>query len=124
MDNIKFEFYKGRTYTRDFTITGFTQPVDEVFFTTCENTENKNFCLRKSLGKGITVVDTGTDEEGNQYTTFNLLIDATDTDHMKTDFEYGFDIVIKSGEKKIQVITGTLKLKGAYTKTCNECLEV
>ncbi len=122
MNNVKFEFYKGRTYTRDFTITGYTDPVDEMYFTTCENTNNKNYCLRKTLSSGgITVVDTGTDEEGNSYTTYNLTIDATDTDHMKADYEYGFDIAIISGTKKIEVITGTLKLNGTYTKTCNEC---
>ena len=26
--------------------------------------------------------------------TFNLLIDATDTDHMKTDYDYTFDIFL------------------------------
>lgn len=122
MDNVKFEFYKGRTYTRDFTITGYNDLVDEIYFTTCENVNNKNYCLRKTLtGGGITVVDSGTDEEGNNYTTYNLLIEATDTDHMKIDYEYGFDIAIISGTKKTEVITGTLQLKGTYTKTCNEC---
>lgn len=121
MNNVKFEFYRGRTYTRDFTITGFTQPIDEVFFTCCENVNNKDYCLRKSLNNGITIVDTGTDEDGNSYTTFNLLINATDTDHMKANKEYGFDIALISGANKIQVITGTLTLDGTYTKTCNEC---
>ena len=122
MDNVKFEFYKGRTYTRDFTITDYTDPVDEMYFTACENVNNKNYCLRKTLSDGgITIVDTGTDEEGNNYTTYNLLIEATDTDHMKADCEYGFDIAIISGTRKIEVITGTLKLNGTYTKTCNEC---
>lgn len=121
MDNVKFEFYKGRTYTRDFTIIGYTAPVTEMYFTICDNPSNKNYCLRKSLNKGITVVDNGTDEEGNTYTTYNLLIDATDTDHMKTNIEYGFDIVLISETKKIQVITGTLVLNDVYTKTCNEC---
>lgn len=120
MDNIIFEFYKGRTYTRDFTVTGYTYPVDEMYFTCCENPDNKHYCIRKTLNNGITIVDTGTDEKGNVYTTYNLLIDATDTDHMKADIEYGFDIAIKSGEIKLQVLTGTLKLNGAYTKTCNE----
>lgn len=121
MNGVKFEFYKGRTYTRDFTIVGYTDQITEMYFTLCENPNNKNYCLRKSLNKGITIVDTGTDEEGNTYTTYNLLIDATDTDHMKTNYEYGFDIALISGTKKIQVMTGTLVLDDVYTKTCNEC---
>lgn len=117
----KFEFYKGRTYTRDFTITGYTDKVDKMFFTACENIKNKNACLQKSLNDGITIVDSGIDEEGNVFTTYNLLIDAHDTEHMKIDFEYGFDITIISGPKKVQVMTGTLILNGTHTKTCNEC---
>ena len=122
MNNVKFEFYKGRTYTRDFTIVDYTDAVTEMYFTVCDNPNNKNYCLRKSLSNGgITVVDTGTDEEGNSYTTYNLTIEATDTDHMKTNVEYGFDIALISGTKKLQVMTGTLMLNDTYTKTCNEC---
>lgn len=117
----KFEFYKGRTYTRDFTITDFTDPIDEMYFTSCENPKNRNYCLRKKLGNGITIVDEGVTEEGTPFKTFNLLIEATDTDHMKTNFEYGFDMVIISGTKKIHVMTGTILLNDVYTKTCNEC---
>lgn len=121
MNNVIFEFYKGRTYTRDFTIIGYTDTVTEMFFTTCDNPNNKNYCLRKSLNKGITVVDEGFTEDGEPYKTYNLLIEATDTDHMKTGIEYGFDIALISGTKKLQVITGTLILDDVYTKTCNEC---
>ena len=121
MNNVIFEFYKGRTYTRDFKIVVYTDPVDEVFFTTFDNPNNKNYYLRKSLNKGITVVDEGTTEDGEPYKTYNLLIEATDTDHMKTNVEYGFDIALISGKVKLQVITGTLILDDIYTKTCNEC---
>lgn len=123
MDNVKFEFYKGRTYTRDFTIVGYDDKIDEVYFTTCENPSNKIPCIRKTLNNGITIVDTGINEDGEVFTTYNLLIEATDTDHLKADYEYGFDIAIISGNKKFQVITGTLLLDSAYTKTCNECFK-
>jgi len=114
-----FELYKGRTYTRDFTISEYDEPIDEVLFTVCESTENRNYCLRKSLNNGITVVETGEDEEGIPFTTFNILLNATDTDKMKTG-EYGYDIVLYSGDKKIEAIMGAFKLNGTYTKTCNE----
>lgn len=119
---IKFNFYKSRTYSQDFTITGYEDTVDNMFFTVCENVDNKVYCIQKTLLNGeITVVDTGIDENGKTYTTYNLTIEATDTDHMKVDFDYGFDIAIKSGKKKIQVMTGTLRLNGVYSKTCNGC---
>lgn len=123
MDNVKFNFYRGRTYTRDFTLVGYEAEIDEIFFTACENPNHKKPCIRKTLNNGITLVDTGVNEEGEKYTTYNLLIEATDTDHMKFDYEYGFDIAIISGNKKLQVITGTITLDGAYTKTCNECFK-
>jgi hypothetical protein len=122
MDNVRFEFYRGRTYTRDFTIVGYDDKVDEVYFTVCENENNKRYCIRKTLNNGITIADEGINENGEKFTTYNLLIEATDTDHMKANYEYGFDIAIVSGSKKLQVITGIMLLDGTYTKTCNECL--
>lgn len=119
---IKFNFYKGRTYSQDFTITGYDEVIDDMFFTVCENIADKIYCIQKTLKNGgITIVDSGVDENGESYTTYNLTIEATDTDNMNADFDYGFDIAIKSGKKKIQVMTGTLRLNGVYSKTCNGC---
>ena len=115
------EFYKGRTYSRDFTINDFTDNIDEILFTACENIENKHYCLRKSLGNGIEIVDTGINEDGTTYTTYNLTLEATDTDHLKTNQEYGYDIAMFSNDDKYQLIEGKIKLSGTYTKTCNEC---
>ena len=115
------EFYRGRTYSRDFTINDFTDQVDDIKFTACENPANKHYCLRKSLGKGIEVVDTGTNEDGTTYTTYNLTIEATDTDHLKANFEYGYDIVLYSGNDKHQLIEGKINLLSTFTKSCNEC---
>jgi hypothetical protein len=117
-----FEFHRGRTYTRDFIVTDFNDPIDEILFTACENTANKHYCLRKSLNKGIALVDEGVDEEGFSYKVYNLLIEATDTDHMKAGTDYGYDIVLYSGTQKHQLIEGTLSLAATRTKTCNECV--
>ena len=116
-----FEFHRGRTYSRDFIVTDFNDPIEEILFTACENKANKHYCLRKSLEKGISLVDEGIDENGLSYKTYNLLIEATDTDHMKADAEYGYDIVLYSGTQKYQLIEGTIALAGTQTKTCNEC---
>lgn len=121
LENIVFEFYRGDTYQRDFTVTGWSFPISKAFFTVKENTEKKNFVLQKTLDNGITLVS---DEDGVR--TYNLMICCTDTDHMKTDFDYTFDIEIHSdglnGEVlKKTIITGIVRLKGSATKTCNEC---
>lgn len=121
LENILFEFYRGDTYQRDFTISGWSFPISKVFFTVKENTEKKNHVLQKTLDNGITLVS---DEEGTR--TYNLMICCTDTDQMKTDFDYTFDIEIHSdglnGEVlKKTIITGIVRLKGSATKTCNEC---
>lgn len=119
---INFAFYKGRTYSQDFTITGYDEKIDDMFFTVCENINDKAFLIQKTIKNGgITIVDSGTNENGENYTTYNLTIEATDTDDMNINYNYGFDIAIKSGKKKIQVMTGTLRLNGVYSKTCNGC---
>ena len=37
MEGIKFEFYRGDTYTRDFTISGYESSIDNVYFTVKES---------------------------------------------------------------------------------------
>lgn len=119
--NILFEFYRGDTYQRDFTVTGWSLPISKVFFTVKEDIEKKNPVLQKTLDNGITLVS---DEDGTK--TYNLTICCTDTEHMKIDTDYVFDIEIHSygihGEViKKTLTTGTLRLKGSATKSCNEC---
>ena len=48
MENVLFEFYRGDTYSRDFTIEGYTSPIDKVFFTVKENVEDKKPVLQIS----------------------------------------------------------------------------
>lgn len=119
MTNILFEFYRGDTYTRDFIVKGWSLPVSNAYFTVKENVNNKNACLQKKLNKGITLV-----EETEENKTFNLNICCTDTDCLKVDTDYIFDIEIHSTvEGKIikkTIATGTLRLKASATRTCNE----
>lgn len=119
MENVILEFYKGDTYTRDLTISGFYMPISKMFFTVKEKISDKNIVLQKTLKNGISVVD-----EADESVTYNLLINATDTDKMKTDYDYVFDIEIHSpGVKediKKTIITGTLRLKASATDTRNE----
>ena len=118
--DVTFEFYIGNTYSRDFTLSGWSLFVDKVYFTVKEKETDKRAVLQKTLGNGITLVS---EEDGVK--TFNLLIDSTDTDDMKTDFEYPFDIEIHStgadGKTiKKTLVVGTLNLLTNSTRTYNE----
>lgn len=117
----KFEFYRGDTYERDFTLTGWSFPISKVYFTVKENVKDKNAVLQKTLNNGITIVS---DEGGVKV--FNLMICCTDTDNMKTDYDYVFDIEIHSSGVdgdviKKTILEGVLRLKPSSTRTCNEC---
>lgn len=120
LENEIFEFYRGRTYQKDFTISEWSLPISKVYFTVKENAEFKKPILQKTLGNGITLVS---DENGEK--TFNLLIDAADTDHMKTETDYIFEIAIHSEYEdgyvvKENAIAGILRLKANVTKPINE----
>lgn len=117
----KMEFYRGRTYSRDFTIIGWSKEIDQLYFTVKSNVEDKDYILQKSLNDGITLVDKTTDDDGNVLSaTYNLLIDATDTDDLDINKNFEFDIAIISGNIKETAITGTIKLNGTSTMTQNE----
>lgn len=116
-----FEFFRGDTYSRDFTLSGWGLSIDKVYFTVKEKVTDKNAVLQKKLNEGITLVS---EEEGERL--FNLLICCTDTDNMKTEYDYVFDIEIHSpgvnGDViKKTIITGILRLLPSSTRTCNEC---
>ena len=120
VEGVIFEFYRGDTYSRDFSISGWSHSIDNVFFTVKENVANKRFCLQKKLGEGITLMD-----EENGIQVYNLSICSTDTDKLKTDVDYSFDIEIHSNVGndtfKKTIIAGILRLKASATKVCNEC---
>lgn len=120
MENVLFEFYIGDTYTRDFTISGYSSEIDEIFFTAKKDENDKRYVMQKKLNNGITLVDTEEDTK-----TYNILIDASDTDDLKADTNYYFDIKIitpvTSGEQiEKTIITGTMRLKNHATRQYNE----
>lgn len=119
IENVLFEFYRGDTYQRVFSV-DWNREIDNVYFTVKENVENKSFVLQKKLNDGITPMD-----KVDNTSTFNLSICCTDTDRLKADYDYVFDIEVhsKGTEATIKktIITGILRLKASSTKTCNEC---
>lgn len=125
MDNVKFEFYIGDTYTRDFIITGYSSDIDEIFFTVKRNVDDKKYVLQKTLNNGITLVDVTYDADGTTILsrTYNLLINAEDTETFKPETEYVFDIEIVTDETpdlKKTIMTGTIELTNSATRNYNE----
>lgn len=125
MDNVKFNFYIGDTYTRDFIITGYSSDIDDIFFTVKKNVDDKNYVLQKTLNNGITLVDVTYDTDGTTILsrTYNLLINAEDTETFTPESEYVFDIEIVTDETpdlKKTIMTGTIELTNSATRNYNE----
>ena len=126
MENVIFEFYIGDTYTRDIIISGYSENIDNVFFTVKKNVGDKNFVLQKTLGDGIELTDIVYDDDGTTILsrTYNVLLNANDTENMKPDTEYVFDFEIVTNETsddiKKTVMTGIVNLKNAATRVYNE----
>lgn len=126
MEDVIFEFYIGDTYTRDFTLAGYTDDIDEVYFTVKKNDGDKNPILQKYLDNGITLTDVQYEDDGTtiKSRTWNILIGADDTEDMKPDVEYPFDIEIitpkDEDEIKKTIIKGIVLLKTATTRKWNE----
>ena len=109
MNNAKMEFVKGDSYSRDFTISGYDEEIDEIKFTVKKNENDKDAVLVKDFEDGITIVS---DEEGVK--TYNLSLRANETDDMKTNFDYYFAIKLYTneigGDIETTAIKGTLTL--------------
>ena len=109
LDNATINFVKGDTYTRDFTISGYDEEINEILFTVKNNESDKRHVLQKSFEDGITIVS---DEDGVK--TYNLTLEANDTDNLKTDYDYYFAIKIFTNEVpsdvELTAIKGTMTL--------------
>ena len=126
MDNVVFEYYIGDTYTRDLTITGYSAEITEMYFSVKKNNKDKNTVLQKTLDNGITLVDIQYDGDGNIVSrTYNLLIEADDTEELRPDFDYSFDVEIVSpgvdnNDIKKTIITGIFRVNNTTTRNYNE----
>ena len=104
MEKINFNFVKGDTYSRGFTIEGFDFPITQVYFTVKEKPSDKNYVIQKVLNKGIELDP----DVPNRYV---LTIEADDTNKCKTNFNYVFDIQIVGESIKRTIIGGNLRLE-------------
>lgn len=126
MEDVIFEFYIGDTYTRDFTISGYTDTIDDVYFTIKKNDLDKKFLIQKILNNGITLTDIQYEDDGEtiKSRTYNLYLNAVDTESLKPDIEYPFDIEIVTNKDndtlKKTIIKGNVVLTSATTRVWDE----
>ena len=109
----EFNFIRGNTYSRNFTINNYSKKIDDF-----SKTDNKPV-ISKKFGRGIAIV-----EETENSKTFNLTIDSKDTDYLKSDSPYYFDfkiVTLTDAEPvKTTIITGTMTLEEDVTRVFNE----
>ena len=119
MIETEFNFVRGNTYSRDFTINDYNQNIDDVYFTVKASKSDKKPVISKKLGRGLVII-----EETENSKTFNLIIDSKDTDYLKSDIPYYFDfkIVTFTDTEPIKktIITGTMMLDEDVTRVFNE----
>ena len=125
MEGVTFQFYIGDTYSRYFTIENYQSEISEVYFSVKKSFNDEKTVLQKTLEDGITLTEETYDESGNiKSRTYNLTIEATDTETMKPEKEYPFDIEIVTPTNGIPIkntiISGTVVLTNATTRYYNE----
>lgn len=109
-----FEFYRGDTYTRNFSLL-WSKKITDVFFTVKKTSDDKKSLIHKRLGDGINLMDIT--DDGNVYL---LTIEAEDTENMAVNTDYYFDIEVLSNNIKQTPIIGVLTLKEDYTRRKDE----
>lgn len=123
MNDVRFEFYIGDTYERNFIIKKYTSDIDEVFFSVKKSDLDKKVILQKKLDDGITIVEDIV-EDGIRKRTYQLLINANDTEELTPEIEYPFDIEIVTNKEntsfKHTIIKGVVILTTATTRIWNE----
>lgn len=109
IEDATINYVKGDTYSRDIIISDYNEEINNILFTVKNNENDKRSVLQKSLNNGITLVS---DEEGVK--TYNILINANDTDDFKVDYDYYFAIKIftdgVTNDIELTAIKGTFTL--------------
>ena len=117
------EYFIGDTYERNFIVKKYTYDIDAVFFSVKKSNGDKKTVLQKTLDNGITLVDdVVVDNERRR--TYQLMINAEDTEDMTPEQEYEFDVEIVTNKDdtdlKQTIITGNFILTNATTRMWNE----
>lgn len=123
MIETNFEFFIGNTYERNITISNYDDDIDEMYFSVKKSDSDKRVILQKTLDNGITLMSDETIDDV-RYRTYQLVIDSDDTEGMKPDVEYPFDVKIVTikdeDEIKETIVKGNVTLSAATTRVWNE----
>ena len=123
MIETNFEFFIGNTYERNITISNYDDDIDEMYFSVKKSDSDKRVVLQKTLDNGITLMSDETIEDV-RYRTYQIVIDSDDTEGMKPDVEYPFDVKIVTikddNEIKETIVKGNVTLSAATTRVWNE----
>lgn len=116
MEKLNISVYRGETYQRNITISNFTLPITNLYFTVKKTDSDKNVALQKTVGNGLTLMDY--DEDTNTYT-YLLELDTDDTENLKIG-DYGYDITITAEDYKKPIVMGTFSIEAVYTTKKDE----
>ena len=123
MIETNFEFFIGNTYERNINISNYDDDIDEMYFSVKKSDSDKRVVLQKTLDNGITLMSDETIDDV-RYRTYQLVIDSDDTEGMKPDVEYPFDVKIVTikddNEIKETIVKGNVTLSAATTRVWNE----
>ena len=147
MIETEFNFVRGTTYSRNINLTDYGANIDEMYFTVKESETDRIPVIKKSLNNGIfpiipdTVVEEEPTEEEPQeeqeeqeesedeseesnVKSFNLIIEADDTETLKLNKPYPFDIKVitytDGNPVKKVIVRGTMTLSANVTWKTNE----
>jgi hypothetical protein len=103
MEKINFNFVKGDSYSRGFTVDNCPLSITQIYFTVKEKSSDRNYVIQKRLNNGIS-------KDQDITGRYVLTIDPSDTDDLKVNTNYVFDIEIIAGSFKKTIIGGNLRL--------------
>ena len=103
MEKINFNFVKGDTFSKGFTLENFNLEIIEIYLTVKEKSSDKNFVLQKKLKQGIA-------KDPNKENRYVFTIEADDTNNFKVNYNYVFDIQIVTDSIKRTIIGGNIRL--------------
>ncbi len=108
-----FEFYRGDTYVRHIIIS-WSRPIDQIYFTVKNDSNEKHPLIKKKIGDGIYLVDKNDNES-----TYMITISSEDTDNLAVG-SYNFDFEVVSGNIRLTPMVGTITLSEDYTRRRDE----
>lgn len=120
MIETEFNFVRGTTYSRNFNLINYNANIDEMYFTVKESEKDRTPVIKKILGNGITQLES----EDENIKAYNLLIEADDTENLRVNVPYPFDIKVitytDGNPVKKVIIRGTITLGANITWVTNE----